>query len=65
MSRKLGTITVLAADRPYKESPNPGEPACICSRCACPIEENETPLRCGWGEVEFVYCPDCARRIDA
>lgn len=33
----------------FDESPDAGDPHCVCSYCDCRIDEDETPYRC-WSE---------------
>lgn len=52
---------ILPTDRMFKDSPFPGWPECICSRCGNLIMENQVPIRC-WpesGKFEFRYHPEC------
>ncbi len=49
----------------FKDSPDTGDPACICSFCGKVIEEGEIPLRV-WqetGNMEFRLHIDCARQV--
>lgn len=38
-------ISILENDKFFNNSPNAGEPDCICSRCFRQIQENELMLR--------------------
>lgn len=47
-------LKVLDTDRFFTDSPNAGEPGCICSRCHQQIKENEVPLRVAITEDDFL-----------
>ena len=50
-------ITILPTDRMFKDSPDAGDPLCICSRCLLPIGEADLPIRAfaesGRGEYRY------------
>ncbi len=54
-----GTIKILQTDTKFYDSPDAGDPACLCSRCGEAIEE--APIRAfpESGEYEYRYHPAC------
>ncbi len=65
-------IEPKATDTVFTDSPDAGEPECICSRCLKPIPYQQVPTRC-WpeegelgfqntvGGTEYRYCYSCLR----
>lgn len=47
-------LKILDTDRFFKDSPNAGEPDCICSRCFNHIDEDQIPLRVAIDQ-EIIY----------
>lgn len=43
--KNLPSIKLLDTDRLYNDSPNEGEPGCVCSRCHKPITAMEKAFR--------------------
>lgn len=46
-------LKIVETDRFFNDSPNAGEPNCICSRCQKPIGEEELPLRVAVDQQNF------------
>jgi hypothetical protein len=59
MSKNL--FKIFVTDRSFTDSPDAGEPNCICSRCGQPIGEDDGPVR-AWPEdesFEYRFHPAC------
>jgi hypothetical protein len=52
-------LKILDTDKFFHDSPNTGEPGCICSRCQRLIPEHEVPLRVAVDQ-EVLYAEDKA-----
>ncbi len=56
-------LEVRATDRKFVDSPDAGDPACLCSRCGEPIGEDQVPIRNvvldGQVFVEYRYHARC------
>lgn len=55
-------FNVQPGDRLFPDSPDAGEPACICSRCGQQIAECDLPIRVFVDEGrggEYRYHPPC------
>lgn len=50
-------LKILDTDRFFNDSPNTGEPGCICSRCHKQIKKKEVPLRVAV-DKEILYTKD-------
>lgn len=52
-------LTILQTDTKFYDSPDAGDPACLCSRCGKVIDE--APIRAfpENGEYEYRYHPAC------
>ena len=51
----------------FTDSPDAGDPACLCSRCGDPIPEHDVPLR-AWKEqlgrtLEARFCEECSHHV--
>ena len=68
-------ISIKSTDKVFQDSPDAGDPVCLCSRCLQVIAENDCPLRC-WpekGEVghdpkakggtEYRFCHSCCEKM--
>jgi hypothetical protein len=65
---KKDALQLLETDTLFKDSPDAGSKACICSRCGAMIQQHEMAIRC-WttnkkGKVdknsqEYRYCELC------
>lgn len=54
-------FVILPTDRYFFDSPEAGEPGCICSRCLLQIREEDCCIR-AWsddGTLEWRYHPQC------
>lgn len=52
---------ILHTDRRFTDSPDAGDPRCICSRCGQLINEDDGPVR-AWpddGSYEYRFHPAC------
>lgn len=68
-------MDIRLTDKFFYDSPDPGSPACLCSRCMKPIPRNNIPILRAWpnqpGEygfdkiasTEFRYCWDCSKEM--
>lgn len=58
----FGSDLPLPTDRLFQDSPDTGDPTCLCSRCLRPIPEEVVPIRVfvdkGSGS-EYRYHPAC------
>lgn len=52
MGKRQG-IKILDTDKFFYDSPNTGDPDCICSRCKTQIKEDEVPLRVLVGNTDI------------
>jgi hypothetical protein len=55
-------ITLLETDTLFDDSPDAGDPECLCSRCLKQIPEKDSPIIRMWpdGEnKEYRYCRKC------
>ncbi len=57
----IDLFSVLPTDTLFSDSPDVGEPTCVCSRCNQPIGEDEVPIRAFLpdGTGEYRYHADC------
>jgi hypothetical protein len=53
-------------DRRFEDSPDEGDPGCLCSRCGEPIGEDETAIRASPkdGRFEYRFHPACLGIVD-
>lgn len=62
----LSALEVLSTDVRFFDSPDAGDPACVCSRCGSPIGEHVVPVRM-WPakslakseDYEYRFHPQC------
>jgi hypothetical protein len=57
----IGVVNVLQTDRMFMDSPDAGDPKCLCSRCGLVIPDGIGIIR-AWpeiGEGEYRYHPSC------
>lgn len=56
-------IQILPTDLTFPDSPDPGDPRCICSRCQEEIPETTLPIRgyleTATGTYELRFHPEC------
>jgi hypothetical protein len=53
---------IVETDKVFHDSPDVGEPTCVCSRCGRPIEEDVVPIRAWIDEGrggEYRFHPAC------
>jgi hypothetical protein len=58
---------ILPTDQPFSDSPDAGDPGCLCSRCGLPIIEDDGPVR-AWPDdesYEYRFHPACMGLISA
>ncbi len=58
----MNLFDILPTDAKFYNSPDAGDPTCICSRCLLPIGEDDVPIR-AWsknGDYEYRYHSRCA-----
>lgn len=58
-------IKILLTDTKFHDSPDVGDPACLCSRCGKVIGEDEMPIRL-WpdsGQYEYRFHPACVGAV--
>lgn len=70
-------LKILETDRVFTDSPDAGDPACVCSRCGKQIPEIDAPIIRAWptelgdhgydpeakGGTELRYCNECCRKM--
>ena len=52
-------LTILETDTAFKNSPDVGDPECLCSRCGEAITEDEVAIRAWEGVLEYRYHIEC------
>lgn len=53
-------LKILPTDKSFTDSPDVGDPACLCSRCGKRIGVEEVPTRATLnGRLEYRYCDRC------
>lgn len=60
-------MIILETDKAFMDSPDAGDPLCICSRCAKQIPEEDAPITRAFfdiGNEEYRYCQACWAGID-
>jgi hypothetical protein len=57
----MSPFDVLPTDQRFTDSPNAGDPECVCSRCGNPIPASGSPIRVfvNGGNAEYRYHPAC------
>lgn len=52
-------LKIEPTDRLFTDSPDAGDPGCLCSRCGGAITEEEVPVRFFRGHAEYRFHPRC------
>ena len=62
----MNPFDILPTDTKFSNSPDAGNPTCICSRCFLPIGEDDVPIR-AWPEdssYEYRFHPKCVGAVE-